>query len=326
MLCANHSYNASSTQPRDLCDLVFEFRSTTLFALWQAMLFPILILMAITFLRRKDKNDAKWFVFHIAILNLIVIILWELVYIFPHINMSPVMWFLLSLSEDLAQNSIFPLAITRFLIMYFQGFYNKFFTKKTLLFWMLLYDFVLSSLFSIYYFSASKTLFMLIIYLIILLGSFLCTILVFIKINNMRKLAKSSSDFPLSDINRAAFICIFQATINLLLLSSVFFTRIYSLFFWPQGISDEGNISYSIYMILYISNLTLYQFSVILYTVTTLLILKSYRNSLIRACSYLFNVQTWRNISDFSINPRVVKVSPPVHSRMTSGQIKIIKP
>uniref|UniRef100_A0A914DN81 Uncharacterized protein n=1 Tax=Acrobeloides nanus TaxID=290746 RepID=A0A914DN81_9BILA len=69
MLCSHHAYRPDPNITRDICDLVYEFRASTLFTLFQIMLIPIIILILITLIR-EDKEDTKWFVFHIAILNL----------------------------------------------------------------------------------------------------------------------------------------------------------------------------------------------------------------------------------------------------------------
>jgi uncharacterized membrane protein YesL len=98
--------------------------------------------------------------------------------------------------------------------LYFHQIYEKIFTRKTIFFFMLSYDLIVLSLFSYYYFANSDSVFMLVVYFIILLGNFLCTILVFAKFHALKKLAKHSSEIShLNDLNRAAFVCMFQASI-----------------------------------------------------------------------------------------------------------------
>jgi hypothetical protein len=302
MLCSNITFVPDSNQTWDICDYAYVFRVSTIFSLWQVMLVVLLFVIFVTILRRKDRDDTKWFIFHIAILNLLVVIQWDLGYIFPDIPKVPFLSFLNSVNSNLAEFSIFPLAFSRFLILYYRKFYDKFFSGKKLVFFMLAYDLIFCSIYAAYYYLYMYKFLnylRLLMYASPTVGTFLCSFVVIIKIHKMKRLAKSSTELPiLHDLNRAAFVCLFQGAVNFVLLSIVLFIVAYKM--WP--ITDghvAGNPWYALFVMTYSNlNLTLYQFSVILDTVCTLFMLKSYRIGMKKIFYHVFRMDRWQFVTE----------------------------
>uniref|UniRef100_A0A914E0Q6 Uncharacterized protein n=1 Tax=Acrobeloides nanus TaxID=290746 RepID=A0A914E0Q6_9BILA len=82
---------------------------------------------------------------------------------------------------------------------------------------------------------------------------------------------------------------------------------------WP--ITDgnvAGNPWYALFVMTYNNlNLTLYQFSVILDTVCTLFMLKSYRIGMKKICYHVFMMHRWQFVTE-NTKSRTEKISPKV--------------
>jgi hypothetical protein len=190
----------------DFCDAIIAIYPTLTSVLLHIMHIPVIILILLTLIG-KENEDAKWFVFHTAILNLIVGIIWELIKLYPEFTENQfIFYILMGHAQHLSFISIFPLAFTRFFYLYFQDLYEKLFTRKTLGIWIIGYDllFILLVNFGIYGM-------ILIIFSIILIGTFVFTFLIYLKLHQMMKIVGNNSFLnTLSDLRRAAFVCIFQ--------------------------------------------------------------------------------------------------------------------
>lgn len=244
------------------------------------MLIPVLILILVTLFGKNDE-DSKWFVFHTAVLNLVLGIIWEIVLYFPDFQSQTITMVFINFSMNLAANSILPLAFTRFLVFYFPFYYEKLFTKKTLLPWMVGYDLAFIGLQILDSYIGSHG-----IILTLCLGTFLfnliCSISILIKLRKMMKLMENNSNNnTFSDLRRAALICIFQSGVLSLNVVTLFFEHLF-LTFLIKIIEDFElmEILVTLYLSIVQLKYPLYQFCVIIDTTVTLLVLRSYRNVL----------------------------------------------
>src|SRR5262249_12914892 len=134
----------------DICDIVIDIEPTIHSILLHLIHIPVVILIILT-LFGKDNEDVVWFVFHTAILNLILGISWEIYDYVADENIQNYFIYIWSFFMDFAMNSVLPLAFSRFFYLYFQNQYEKLFTKKTLFWWILCYDLFVSIFLCLYY-------------------------------------------------------------------------------------------------------------------------------------------------------------------------------
>lgn len=119
----------------DICDAIVNIEPTLHSNLLHLIHIPVIILIILT-LFGKNNEDVKWFVFHTAILNLTLGISYELSDFISNMNIQIYFIYGMSISMDLAMNSVLPLTFTRFFYLYFQTQYEKLFIKKTLFWWI----------------------------------------------------------------------------------------------------------------------------------------------------------------------------------------------
>jgi hypothetical protein len=240
---------------------------------------PVIILIVITLFGKDSNDDSKWFVFHTAILNLILGIIWEILYLFPYME-SELTITLLIFSLNLAVNSTFPLAFTRFFYLYYQNLYEKIFNRKMLFPILVGYDLFMLVLFSLDFLDGDH-LRMLFIDFFLLCGNIICSTCVFLKIRNMMKLVDSNSRLStFSDLRKAAFVCTFQSCTISLHLATTFFVSLFQIYLrFDRRIFDS---LFGLYMILAPAQFPLYQLFVIIDTLITLLVLRSYRSALVK--------------------------------------------
>src|SRR3569623_468989 len=80
---SNLDYNRPpSMSPKNFCNVIQDINKLVTQYLLHIMHIPVIILIVITIFG-KEAEDAKWFVFHTAILNFILGIVWELTYFVP---------------------------------------------------------------------------------------------------------------------------------------------------------------------------------------------------------------------------------------------------
>lgn len=271
----------------DFCDAIADIYPTLTSVLLHIMHIPVIILILLTLIG-KENEDAKWFVLHTAILNLIVGIIWELIKLYPEFTENEfVCDILMGYAQHLSFISIFPLAFTRFFYLYFQDSYEKLFTRKTLGIWIIGYDllFVLLTHFGIDSMIP-------IIFSIILIGTFIFTFLIYLKLHQMMKIVGNNSFLnTLSDLRRAAFICIFQSCNITLLLTTVFYSYTYLLFAnYSDLYYNKGHILYILYQLSPLLSGPLYQLFVIVDTCIVLIALRSYRNAIKRFFRLIYNL------------------------------------
>ena len=97
-----------------MCTIFYNLDEFFLKSILHLMHIPVLILILITLIG-KDSEDSKWFVFHTAVLNLILGIIWEVSYFLPYYGPGETMDIILVFSLNLSVNSIFPLDLTKYL-------------------------------------------------------------------------------------------------------------------------------------------------------------------------------------------------------------------
>lgn len=263
-----------------LCEIISNIDSYISFYLLHIMHIPVIILIFITIFGKEDE-DAKWFVFHTAVLNLILGIIWEITIFFTNFGDDSFIKIIQLFSLNLAAVSIFPLAFTRFFLLYFPQRYEKIFTKKTLIPWLLGYDLAMIGVFTIDN-SFDSSIILPIFCLIILFITICCSVLIFMQIKKMMNLVGHESRFDtFNDLRKAAFICIFQTCIISLFLITTFYLHLYSNVIDP--LIDEESMSmtmWDIFIILTELQYSIYQLFAIIDTLVTLLVLRSYRNAL----------------------------------------------
>lgn len=281
MLCYDIHYKPGEpNQTYDFCDYLEGVVNYATLPLWIIMLVPILCVIFVTMVKRNEAEDAHWFIFHCAIMDLIVNVSRILLWIFPDLH-NTIVQAIMIFGIDIASNSILLLAFTRFFTLYFPHFYRKVVKKTTLIYWMIGFDVLIGFGLEILDLN-SKSIALKIFYVLIMSSLFLFVILVFIKIVSMRKLAKSSSErSSLRRLNHAAFLCLFQAFVHLFFLCSIFYNNFFELYFISS--SPPGTTLFTIHMLLLICFTPNYQFSVILDNIATLLIVKSYRTCLLKS-------------------------------------------
>lgn len=250
------------------------------------MLVPLILLIIITRFG-KENEDSKWFVFHTAMLNLILGVIWEFSYVISNFVTQTTIVYIVNAIINLTVNSIFPLAFTRFFRLYFPFYYEKLFTKKTLLPWMLSYD-LLILIFIMTEIVSQIHIISMILSSAVFLFNLVCSILIFIKIHGMMKLVADNAQLStLSDLRRAAIICIFQTEVVSFNLFTTFYFHLFLTYLFPN-VEDMGWLETLMYIHLAFSRLknSIYQFFVIVDTCVTLFVLRSYRNSIKKVFLY----------------------------------------
>lgn len=244
------------------------------------MLIPVATLVLLTLLTR-EKEDYRWFIFNTAILNLLLGFFRESTYFFKIQNV----YTYIDYTINVAVNSIFPLAFTRFLFLYYEKSYSRLFKKRYLIFWILGYDL---AIFGVDYF---KYTYNISDYLKLFIGFFLliCTIvfscLILYKLRQMRKLFDKGENFKsYKDLNRTVFIFIFQACIISLHLLNAIFCVLFTMYisidpFWFEAL-------FPVYMFCNPLQYPLYYFFVIVDSCMTMVVLRSYRKIFINMLKF----------------------------------------
>lgn len=255
---------------------------------------PVIILILITLIG-KESEHAKWFVFHTAILNLILGILWEVVYI---CNVCEAYLYITVTMEgvlNIAVLSIFPLAFSKFSSLYFPNVYEIIFKKKFLLLFFLVYDLFFLILY-VLIFNFGLTIIILVIYLLNFFSTMFCSTLVFIKLKNLMKMIDSHSKLSTySDLRRASYICVFQNLSISLHIFAAFYVTFYTKYFMYNAdiaITDVWVFFTNLNVILAQFKFCIYQMFVIVDTTATLFVLRSYRNELKKVGRFLVRMIT----------------------------------
>ncbi|KAI1692383.1 hypothetical protein DdX_21286 [Ditylenchus destructor] len=128
----------------DFCDFVETVNTVSTPYLLHLLFLPALIIMFLTVIDRCSE-DAKWFMFNTAVINVVTGITWEM----KRIPRSFGKWnstisLVCSIGKDVSQSSIFLLAVTRVFFLYCPAVYKKAFARKRLFLWILASDFVLA--------------------------------------------------------------------------------------------------------------------------------------------------------------------------------------
>lgn len=276
------------------------------------MLISLILLILMTIFGR-DKEDYKWFVFHSAIFNLILGILLEIVNLY-NLYIST-LYIIIDYAIYLAVNSIFPLAFSRFFFLYFPHCYEKIFTKRYIFVWILCYDLII---WGIIFFQNDNTnnIYNLIISFFLLSCTIFCSILIVIKIRRMKKLVQNNPNLQsYRDLNRAAFICIFQALIiSLHLLNSVYCLIFLNYIQYDKYLFDSFFVGY---IVLNPLQYPLYYTFVIIDSVMTMVVLKSYRAIFVRIYRKVVGILkgTIAGKSFIHVQPSMIQVTSVYNTR-----------
>jgi hypothetical protein len=273
----------------DACDSISQIVLTSEPILLHILHVPLIVFILITLFGKEKEDSVKWFVCHTATINLCLGITWELLFFLPYDkSRSNSITLLMNIFWNLSMNSIFPLAMSRLMCVYLEVYYKKICTKKSIFLGLLTYDFCISVL--VWWNYRGQGLALILIGLFILLGTFLCTFLVLRKFYKMIQLIGDDSS-TLNDVKRAAFVCIFQAvfvSLHLILLS-------YGTTYIRYIIcTDDCNV--------FMNNLNtivtelqrpLYLLFIILDTLFTLIILRSYRIAIGKFSTKMIKLLKW---------------------------------
>lgn len=283
-----HGFEGLNKFHFDLCQKMASIEDELSLFLLHLMHIPVITLIIITLLD-KNKEDVKWFVFHTAVLNLILGIFWELIFIVQDIQSYAIVLLIVDFSLNLSVNSIFPLAFTRFFYLYFSDYYEKIFTPKTLFPIILAYDLVNIGLFYLDSRDNENSFVMLGVDFFLLIGTLTCSTFIFLKIRKMMELVGNDSNFnTYNDLRRAAFVCIFQTCLISLHLASTFYTQLFSSSLcWNDHLFDLLFVSF---MILSPLQYPLYQLFIIIDSLMTLIVLKSYRSAFVNVFKKIWDV------------------------------------
>lgn len=255
------------------------------------MCVTLLVLIIISFFG-KDNDDSKFFVLNTAVINFILGVIWQCSLMKEDLQND--LTTVVSIGTNIAVASIFPLALTRFMVLYLPFYYERFFTKKTLVFWILGYDlfmlgyFLLESYVSIHYMTIS-------ICLIIFIFNLIFAIMVFMKIHAMMKMVEHDSNLDsYINLRRASIVCIFQTSSVSLNLITIFYSHLFLTVLLPtMEDMDTLKTLMDVYLVISVLKDPMYQVLVFLDTLVTLFVLRSYRNTMKRVWMYVAGV-IWR--------------------------------
>lgn len=273
-------YGANTTQiikcgsPLEFLNII-EWWANLLSPIFSHIIIVLAIVIIIIIMIEKEMSDIKWFIFHCLILNLSVELFSDLYLIFPVLEKIYAIRLVKAYLQSLSCVSIFPLACSRLVFLYFPNFYEKFVTRKTLIFWILSYNLVVIGLILL-----SNVIHPLYHYSIVLIMlTFIFSFFIFFKIYQMMKmLGPNSRVNTLEDLHRAAIICLVQAgTFSIYLI-----VNLYIHYYQSVGGAEKYGLFWTLYLTFYKINDVFYKFFVVIDICMTLFILKTYRNALIR--------------------------------------------
>lgn len=185
-------------------------------------------------------------------------------------------WFF---TTNLSIVSTFPLAITRFLFLYYQNFYTKRFNNYKIALWLVFYDILMCLL---HYFlivlrpSSPYPNLVTVIFFVVTTTFF--SSLVVRKIRRMMSLVENSlNKTTLSNLRRAAFVCMFQMLLLSFHLAAFLFTQIFDIVL--KFDKNAYNKLVFVYMFIINSYTFVYTLILIVDNLVVLALLKSYRTT-----------------------------------------------
>ncbi|KAI1699221.1 hypothetical protein DdX_17466 [Ditylenchus destructor] len=290
----------------DFCDLVELVNTTSTPYLLHSLFVPALIIVLLTLMDRC-REDAKWFMFNTAVINIATGIAWEMKRIpisfgafNSYINFT---WYI---GRDLSQYSVFLLAASRIFCLYWEDLYKKLFAGKRLFVWIIACDALLAAL-SHWTHGFGTTLGGLYMgmEIFMLLGTFGCSLLVLLKIRNLAVLVGLNTQTQrINDLRTAAFICIFQAFFYAIYTILLIYMRLYDM----QIIITEPSSPVILRILLRVfSELQnpMFLLFTILDTLIPMILLKSYRKTIsklfLKSCHIFFRQKSTIVISAHAI-------------------------
>lgn len=257
------------------------------------MLVISLVLIFITFFN-KTTEDYKYFILHMGFMNLAYGIIYEFFLLLRDTEQVFLMNTITFYSFNIAVSSTFPLGFTRFLISYFPDFYAKIFTKKLIFVWLFVYDlFVTILMFFADFYKIPLLIFGTIF--IFMFAIYFCSFLVLLKIRLMMKMVESTmvpNSSTLSDLKRASFVCLFQVFLLTIHLMGLFFSQLFA-----EILSEYENTFRTFvgaYLRIVPFHTTIYNFIVLMDTLVTLFVLRSYRSLLMEMFKILVKFGKFR--------------------------------
>uniref|UniRef100_A0A914DVQ6 Serpentine receptor class gamma n=1 Tax=Acrobeloides nanus TaxID=290746 RepID=A0A914DVQ6_9BILA len=213
--------------------------------------------------------------------------------------------------------SLLPLAINRFFRLYFDHYYDRFFGGFKLFIFLFGYDLVLCI------YAHIQTLFpynnnLEIAFCVSIMSlSIVMAIGILFKIRQMNKLAKKSIDTStLKDLQRAAIVCFVQGIALCIYFSLVSISQSFYLRIVTQP-NETPNILFRIVLVLYPFYTFMYLTSMLIDAILLLLVLKTYRTSLIGMLKKIPYINKKKSVI------LVSSVNIQTHGSQTSGVIRV---
>ncbi|KAI1698977.1 hypothetical protein DdX_17588 [Ditylenchus destructor] len=281
---------------------------------------PAIIIILLTLLD-KHNEDAKWFMFNTALINIVTGIAWEMKRMprsfgqwNSYINM---VWFI---GRDLSQYSIFLLAITRVFVLYWPNVYKIAFARKFFFFWIIASDALLAGL-SHFSHKSGQDMYELYtaIEVFMLLGTFGCSLFVLLRIHKMKKFAQNSTQSDtFNNLRRASFVCLFQSFFYTIYTMLLIYMRLYDMKIITREPSSPVVLRILLAVLSELQNPMFLLFT-ILDTLIPMFLLRSYRRTIKRLCSKPYRLIVGQKSSVVTVSTyTTVKVVP-------KGQVGVTK-
>lgn len=284
------------------CENMVHIRNFIYLPLLFFMIFLCILLLIITF-SGQIKEDYKYFIFNAVILNLSFGCYMVCYTIFLNNNKQVldkkgiIHSIFYQYINNLSFFACFPIAVNRFLIMYFNKYYEQFYSTMYLIGFILIFDFVMILIDFLTSFFYQTEIYLCFLFAIAILTAFL-SLLIFIKIRIDSKRLNANPQ-TLSNMKRASIYCILQACISFI---NPFVNVIYLVFFM-YFFNDP--ILYNMFIDIYIFITTMIDVIVVLSSIcdflVLLLILKSYRNAIVKFIKWMISYVKKPKIKKLSV-------------------------
>ena len=199
--------------------------------------------MILTFLIKKNYDTFKWILLYQALMNLINWIVYDIITYADQNNILTIIFLHVApFDAQFGFTSVAIMALNRFCQLYFPEFSEKVFTRLKLFIFLIAYDIMICIYIYIYLYIIPSYL----IHMVLIFLSFFClvplvlSVFIFIKIQQMKKLAHGMYDEgkSLADIQRAALLCFIEPVVFL-----IYFVFVFTGYFILLKMTEIGDIS-----------------------------------------------------------------------------------
>lgn len=249
-------------------------------AVLRRVLYVFIAMLILISIFGNIRANYKWIVLHYAVVNLIFNLMFEIAASTPPgTPYPPYMIIPYRYVNRMSIGSLLPLAINRFSRLYFSRSYEKLFGGLKILIFLFLYDVLLCLYAYLQKISNDSTSLEIVYNLTIMSLSIICSVLIFIKIRFMNKLARESTfeNGVLKDLQRAALVCFIQGISFLIYFSEDTLVQLLYLKIYDKPIDEVPKIWIQIVLVGYQFFTVMYMFWMLLDACLLLFILKTYR-------------------------------------------------